>query len=84
MYNPITVKILADNLIYVKFADNTEGEISLEKVIKNNLSGSSNIYIHPESKNIIIADVELCKNAIYRQLQLKNQLKRMKIDIDKL
>lgn len=81
---PISVKIINEEQIYIKYSDGLEGNISIKKSLNKNINQSTNIVINKDSKNIIINDVELCKDAIYKQLHLKNIASKLKLDIEKI
>lgn len=78
---PISVTVINDDQIYVKYSDGLDGNISLTKSLNKKINQSTNIVIHKDSKNIIIDDVELCKDAIYKQLHLKNLASKLRLDI---
>ncbi len=86
---PVEVYLIADDEIYIKYDDGMEGEISLKKMLnKNDFSDSnvalvsSEVSIDETSNDINIGGgISLCKNAVYRQLELKALLKRLKIEL---
>lgn len=81
---PVYIELINKDSLFIKFSDNIEGTISLKKIVNIESEKNINILIHPETNNIIIGTMELCKDAIYKQLYLKNQLLRLKIDPLKL
>jgi len=78
---PIIVKVINEEQIYIKYSDGLDGNISITKSLNKKINQSTNIVIHKDSKNIIIDDVELCKDAIYKQLHLKNLASKLRLDI---
>ena len=78
---PIIVKVINEEQIYIKYSDGLDGNISLTKSLNKKINQSTNIVIHKDSKNIIIDDIELCKDAIYKQLHLKNLASKLRLDI---
>lgn len=81
---PVLVKIIDNTTLFVKFDDGIEGNISINSKIEKANFEDVQVCIDTNSKNIFISDTELCKNAIYKQLQLKSLMSRLKIDIDKI
>jgi hypothetical protein len=92
MIKPIEVKIIDENKIFVSYSDGLEGEISVDHLstqklfeFVNDKSELEKVYIDPLTSDLCWPNgANLCKNAIYKQLELKALIKRLKIDIDKL
>ena len=86
----IEFKSLPGKMIFVKYIDGMDGEISLEKLAKrNHLSELSkidiveNIILDEKSGDLIInGNITLCKNAMYGILELKKQMARLGIRLD--
>ncbi len=89
---PEEVKVVDNSKLFVKYSDGTAGEISLASLLND--SGHPE-FKDPEYLRKVTIDpatgdpvwpngVSLCKNAIYRQLELKKLMKNLHIDIDKL
>ena len=92
MIKPIEVKIIDENKIFVSYSDGLEGEISVSHLQKQDVFNFINdrnelekVYIDPITSDLCWPNgANLCKNAIYKQLELKALIKRLKIDVDKL
>ena len=88
---PVYVKPLKNSVIYLKYSDGMEGEIDLNKTINRNNydklkepSIFSQVYIDEKTRDICWAcGVEMCQNALYKQLELIALMKRLKVDINK-
>lgn len=88
---PVAVKAKQSQTIYLEYKDGLKGEIDLTKTINNNSyddlkdpSEFSKVFIDKKSRDICWpCGVTLCKNALYSQLELRNLIKRLKIDVDK-
>ena len=91
MAKPIDVKISDELRLYVKYSDGLDGEISLKHLLKRNeysflkdKDERDKVYIDELTSDICWTNgTNLCKNAIYKQLELKRLIKRLKIDLDK-
>ena len=79
-------------IIYLKYSDGIEGEFSLEKTVakqefkalKDN-SCFKKVFIDPETNDVSWGEgLLLCKNAIYKQLELKLLMKSLKLDLGKI
>ena len=88
----IDVKPLDTLKLYLKYDDGVEGEIKLEHLRKNIFYKDlcdpdyfSKAAIDQKTNDVIWENgVSLCKNAMYKQLQLKQMMKGFHIDLDKL
>lgn len=78
---PVKVNIVDEKTIFVIYDDGTEGEYSLDKTGKDT---KGEVFIDNHSKDIVVDDLIICKNALYKQLSMKALMKRLKIDVDKL
>ncbi len=92
MYFPVSVKALPDFKIYLVYSNGIEGEINLAHLKKDpnyqNLFKDDNfekVFIDVKTKEIKWESGEsICKNASYRQLELKNLMNKLHIDINKI
>jgi hypothetical protein len=91
MSKTVEVRVVGNSGLFVKYSDGIAGEISLASIL-----GDSE---HPEFKDPdylakVAIDresgdpfwpngVSLCKNSIYRQLELKKLMNNLHIDLDK-
>lgn len=85
------IKVVDNSRLFVRYSDGIEGEISLESILKD--SGHpefkdpdylAKVTIDPQTGDPVWPNgVSLCKNAIYRQLELKKLVKKLHIDIEK-
>ncbi len=91
MAKPILVKAAGELKLYVKYSDGLEGEINLSRHkddsdYKMLLEESyfSTVTIDEKTKDICWSNgISLCKNAVYKQLELKRLAKSLKLDLDK-
>lgn len=85
----VIVKPLDDHKIYLKYSNGIKGEYSLKKVMLKDeykfLSDNklfSNVEIDPKTNDVGWGNgVTLCKNAIYKQLELMQLAQKLKLDI---
>ena len=78
--------------LYVKYSNGISGEISLDNLLNNDLYPEfkkkyylDSVSIDPISDDPIWPNgASLCKNAIYKQLELKNMKENFGIDINKI
>lgn len=92
MINPVEVKIAGEYKLFIRYSDGVEGEISLRHLQNDFVydfikdpDEFAKVYINKKSGDLFWPNgANLCKNAIYRQLELKCMMKRLKIDLDKL
>ncbi len=91
MIKPIEVKITGEYRIFVSYSDGMEGEINLAH-LKNNpeykfmedQTEFGKVYISSVTSDLCWSNgISLCKDAIYKQLELKSLMKRLKIDLDR-
>ncbi len=86
------VKVIEHWKLSVEYDDGLEGEISLshlsgkpEYKSLSNYDYFKSVCFDDESGDLIWDNgISLCKNAIYKQLELKRLAKSLKIDLDKL
>lgn len=81
MANPVKVNIVDETTIQIVYDDGVEGNYSL---LKNGETTKKLVKIDENSGNIIVNELVICKNALYKQLYMKGMMKRLKIDLDKL
>ena len=92
MPKPEEVKVVDNSRLFVKYSDGISGEISLSTLLRDDEHPE---FKDPEYLKQVTIDtktedpvwpngISLCKNAIYRQLELKQLMKRLHIDIDKI
>jgi hypothetical protein len=92
MANLIEVKPLKDFKLYLKYSDGTEGEISTSNLRNkkefeslNDYEVFSQVFVDEKTNDISWKNgLSICKNAAYRQVELKSLMKSFKIDIDNL
>lgn len=92
MLKPVEVKVIENSRLYVKYSDGISGEISLANLLNDGEYPEfkdpkylNRVSIDPESNDPVWPNgASLCKNAIYKQLELKNLMKNIHIDINKL
>ena len=93
MIKPVEVKAIEKYKLFVKYSDGVEGEISLSHLkADQNYSFlddweffSNQVCIDERTNDIIWKGKPgLCKNAIYKQLELKCLMRRLKIDLEKI
>ena len=91
MLKPVQVKIIENSRLFVKYSDGISGEISLANLLEDadypefkDPAYLKNVSIDPDSNDAVWPNgASLCKNAIYKQLELKNLMKSLHIDINK-
>ena len=91
MPKPVEVKAIDHMMLFVKYSDGLEGVISLLHQIKNpvykdllNMKYFSSVTIDENTKDICWDNgVYLCKDAIYKQLDLVRLAKSLKLDLKK-
>ncbi|MBU0560355.1 MAG: DUF2442 domain-containing protein [Bacteroidetes bacterium] len=89
---PVLVKPLEHYKLYIKYSDGLSGEINLEhlknkpefaKLVEEDFFNK--VRIDGITKDLLWDDgISLCKNALYKQLELKNLLRRLSIDESKI
>lgn len=92
MYKLIEVKPLNDFKILLKYSNGVSGEYDLSKVIQRNdfkiLRSEkifNQVFIDEKTNDVCWpCGVSLCKNAIYRQIELKSIVNKLHIDPDKV
>ena len=92
MAKPVEVKVVENSRLFVKYSDGISGEISLASLLNDSEHPEfkdpdylSKVSIDPGSEDPVWPNgISLCKNAIYRQLELKQLMQRLHIDIDKI
>ncbi|MBL1213243.1 MAG: DUF2442 domain-containing protein [Ignavibacteriae bacterium] len=88
MNNPVSVKPVDDFKILVKYSDGLEGEFNCKNLFKkkgfeilNNKEEFAKVYIDEKSKDICWSeDLSMCKNALYRILELQKLSRNLKLD----
>lgn len=91
MIIPVEVKTIGKLKIFVKYSDGLDGEISLSKhqadpgykqLLDDNYFKT--VKINNKSHDICWDNgITLCKNAVYKQLELKQLAKKLKLNLDK-
>ena len=92
MIYPVSVKVLENYKIYLVYSNGEKGEINLAHLKKNpdyqNLFRDNNfddVFIDEKTKEIMWKSGEsICKNAAYRQIELKNLMNKLHIDVNKI
>ena len=92
MPKPIELKIIENSRLYVKYSNGISGEISLDNLLNNDLYPEfkkkyylDRVSIDPTSYDPVWPNgASLCKNAIYKQLELKNMMDNFGIDLNKI
>jgi hypothetical protein len=92
MPKPVEVKVIENSRLYVKYSDGISGEISLANLLNEegypelkDPEYLNKVFIDPKSNDAVWPNgASLCKNAIYKQLELKKLMEKFHIDIDKL
>ena len=88
----VEVKPVDGLLIYLKYSNGVEGEFSLERtaakkeyeILKED-SFFKKVYIDSKTNDVTWGEgLSLCKNAIYKQLELKSLMKSLKLDLEKI
>ncbi len=88
---PVAVTPLEDMKLNVKYSNGIEGVINLghlrEREEYSKLLSEKyfrQVDIHPENKDIFWEEgISICKDAVYKQLELKTLMKKLHIDLDK-
>jgi hypothetical protein len=88
MIDPIFVKPIDDFKILVKYSDGLEGEFNCKNLLKKEgfeiLTDEhefAKVYIDEKSKDICWSeDLNMCKNALYRILELQKLSSSLKLD----
>lgn len=89
--NPVFVKAVGNSKIFLKYSDGMEGELQLSylkeksgyEILKDS-SAFGNVFIDEISKDICWdKNISICKNAVYKQLELINMMKRLGIELEK-
>ena len=86
----IKVKPLKDHKIYLKYSNGLEGEYSLKKVMTkseyeflNNDEIFAKVEVDKETNDVGWGNgITLCKNAIYKQLELMQLAEKLKLDLN--
>lgn len=89
MADLIEVKPLKDQKIYLKYSNGIDGEYSLKKVMQkkeyeflNDEKIFKNVSIDKKTNDVCWGNgVLLCKNAIYKQIELMKLAEKLKLDI---
>jgi hypothetical protein len=84
-------KTLPNKKIFVKYTNGMEGTISLEKLVKreefealSNIDKFEDVHIDEKSGDIIVnGNIELCKDAMYGILDLRKQMAKLGLIMDK-
>ena len=92
MIHPVSVKALENYKIYLVYSNGEKGEINLAHLQKD--PGYRNLFKNDNFKNVFIDEAtkeikwesgeSICKNAVYRQIELKNLMNKLHIDINKI
>lgn len=88
----VELKVLENYRVFLKYDDDLEGEINLSHLLNKdefsfikNYDEFSKISIHPTSNDLYWKDTiadHLCKNALRKQIELRNLAKRLKLAVD--
>ena len=78
--------------VFLKYSDGTEGEINLLHLKENNeykiLSDNTEfqkVGIDPNSNDLMWeCGISICRDASYKLLKLRNQMKNLRIDLNKI
>jgi len=92
MYKLIEIKPLAEFKIYLKYSNGLCGEYDLTKIILKNefkiLRSEkifNQVFIDEKTNDICWpCGINLCKDAVYKQLELKLLMKNLRIDLNKI
>lgn len=92
MLKPVEVKVIENSRLFVEYSDGMSGEISLANLLNDGKYPEfkdpkylNRVSIDPKSNDPVWPNgASLCKNAIYKQLELKSLMKNFNIDINKL
>lgn len=85
----VDVKPMKDHKIYLKYSNGLEGEYSLKKVMQKDdykfLSDEklfAEVKVDEKTNDVTWSNgVLLCKNAIYKQLELMKLAEKLKLDL---
>lgn len=85
----VKVKPLKDHKIYLKYSNGFEGEYSLKKVMQkeeyeflNDEKIFAEVKVDEKTNDVTWGNgVLLCRNAIYKQLELMKLAEKLKLDI---
>ena len=88
---PVEVKALRELKLYVKYSDGLDGVISLKRHEKDpsydkllEFDYFATVSIDKKTKDIYWDNgISLCKNAVYKQLDLIRLAKSLKLDLNK-
>lgn len=89
MVNPVLVKAINENQLYIEYSDGLKGTLDLTKVksrtehqIPNSFAGFAKVKIDESTGDFVWENgANICKNASYRILELKRLAKSIKLDI---
>ena len=92
MYKLIEVKPLENFKLFLRYSNGVKGEYDLSKVIERDdfkiLRSEkifNQVFIDEKTNDIFWpCGVSLCRDAVYRQLELKSLMKNLSIDLDKV
>lgn len=82
-----------DNLaIYIKYSDGVKGKLNLSRLIKKkeyeplkNPAIFNSVRVDPKTKDIVWdGGMSICKVAVYNMLKLREEMKSIKLDLDKI
>ncbi len=85
---PVNVKFAEPNHIFVEYDDGMKGTVSIDDILEH--KDYAEIKDEIDIKNVSIAEdgdlmidgkIRLCKNATYGILQLKEQMKRLGLEL---
>lgn len=87
----LVVKAKNKFCLYLKYSDGMEGSINLNKLVERigykalcNPHIFNEVSIDPDTNDVCWeGGITICKDAIYRQLELKRLMKNLHIDIEK-
>ncbi|MBN1301571.1 MAG: DUF2442 domain-containing protein [Melioribacteraceae bacterium] len=86
----VNVVATGNNRLFIKYDDGLEGELTFDHLMKragyevlNNEEYFNSVTIDGKSGDLIWDNgISLCKNAAYKQLELKNLAYKLKLDLD--
>ncbi len=88
MAYPVEVEFREPNNLYVEYSDSLSGVIELDDILNHKDYREIKDSVNPrnvgiaEDKDILIdGKIKLCKNATYSILQLKNQMKKLGLEL---
>ncbi len=92
MYKLIEVVPVNSYKLFLKYSNGITGEYDLSNLIYNdeyktlrNEKSFRQVYIDEKTNDLVWpCGITLCKNAIYRQLELRSLMKNLNIDLDKI